>query len=80
LGRGVAIANHVVQAQAGVAVNTDAQSIADGLRRIIGSNDGLARMSANASRLAQEHFSVQAMGARLKQLYTDILNGSNGFP
>lgn len=79
LGQGVAIAKDVVQAQAGVAVNTDAQSIADGLRRIIGSQEGLMRMSANARRLAQERFSMQAMGARLKRLYTDILNGSNGF-
>jgi glycosyltransferase involved in cell wall biosynthesis len=73
LGRGVAIATDVVQAHAGVAVDTDAQSIADSLRRIIVDKQGLARMSANASRLAQEHFSMQAMGARLKQLYTDIL-------
>lgn len=74
LGQGVAIANDVVQAQAGVAVNTDARSIADGLRRIIGSKEGLVRMSANASRLAQERFSMHAMGTRLKQLYTDILS------
>lgn len=74
LGQGVAIAQDVVQAQAGVAVDTDAQSIADGLRRIISDKEGLMRMSANASRLAQEHFSMQAMGARLKQLYTDILS------
>lgn len=80
LGLGVAIAKEVVQAQAGVAVQTDAQSIADGLRRIIGAKEGLVHMPSNAVRLAQERFSMQAMGARLKQLYTDILNGSNGFP
>jgi glycosyltransferase involved in cell wall biosynthesis len=80
LGRGVAIANDVVEAHAGVAVHPDAQSIADGLRRIIDGKDGLTNMSANASRMAQDQFSMQAMGARLKQLYTDILNGSNGFP
>jgi glycosyltransferase involved in cell wall biosynthesis len=79
LGEGVAIAEDVVQAQAGLTVNTDAQSIAGGLRRIIASQEGLLRMSANARQLAQERFSMQAMGARLKQLYTDILNGSNGF-
>lgn len=74
LGQGVAIATDVVQARAGVAVDTDAQSIADGLRRIIGDKEGLMRMSANASRLAQEHFSMNAMGVRLKQLYMDILS------
>jgi glycosyltransferase involved in cell wall biosynthesis len=75
LGRGVAIADDVVHADAGVAVGTDAQSIAQGLRLIIGSQEGLMRMSANAARLARERFSMQAMGARLKRLYTDILNG-----
>jgi glycosyltransferase involved in cell wall biosynthesis len=74
LGRGVAIASDVVRAQAGVAVDTDAQSIADGLRRIIDDKEGLARMSANASRLAQQQFSMQVMGAHLKQLYTEILS------
>jgi glycosyltransferase involved in cell wall biosynthesis len=75
LGRGVAIADDVVHADAGVAVGTDAQSIAQGLRLIIASQEGLMRMSANAARLAQERFSMQAMGARLMRLYTDILNG-----
>lgn len=73
LGQGVAIANDVAQAQAGIAVAPDPQAIAQGLRRIIGSQEGLARMSANAGRLAQEHFSMQAMGIRLKHLYTDIV-------
>jgi hypothetical protein len=30
-------------------------------------------MSARARRLAQSRFSAQAMGLRLKQLYSDIL-------
>jgi glycosyltransferase involved in cell wall biosynthesis len=73
LGQGVAIANDVVQAKAGVAVAPDSQAIAHALRRIISDQEGLARMSANASRLARERFSMQAMGVRLKQLYTDIV-------
>jgi glycosyltransferase involved in cell wall biosynthesis len=79
LGQGVAIARDVVQAGAGMAVTTDAQSIADGLRRIIANDETFAAMSANAMRLARERFSTEAMGARLKQLYSDILDGSNGF-
>lgn len=78
LGEGVAIAREVVQAQAGVAVKTDARSIADGLRRIIADSDGRMRMSSNAARLAQEHFSMQAMGEQLERLYTDILNHPDG--
>lgn len=79
LGEGVAIAKDVVEAGAGVSTGTDPRSIADGLSRMIASEEGLAAMAANARELAQERFSVQAMGAGLKQLYTDILNGSNGF-
>jgi glycosyltransferase involved in cell wall biosynthesis len=73
LGEGVAIAKEMVEAGAGLAVNTDAQSIADGLRRIIADQEALVRMGKNARRLAQERFSMQAMGTRLKQLYTEIL-------
>jgi glycosyltransferase involved in cell wall biosynthesis len=80
LGEGVAIAPEVVRAQAGVAVGTDARSIAEGLRRIILNEPGLPCLSANARELAQERFSAQAMGAGLQLLYTSILNGSDGFP
>jgi glycosyltransferase involved in cell wall biosynthesis len=80
LGEGVAIAGDVVRAGAGLVVGTDAQSIAEGLRLIITNQVALDTMSVNARRLAQERFSVQAMGVSLKRLYTDILNGSNGFP
>lgn len=79
LGKGVAVAKYVVQAEAGVAVEPDAPGISDGLRRMICDRDGLMRMSANAKRLARDRFSLQVMGASLKQLYTDILNGSNEF-
>lgn len=73
LGEGVAIAKDVVEAGAGVAVAPDPRSIADGLRRMIASKEGLTAMAANGRDLAQERFSVQAMGARLKQLYMEIL-------
>lgn len=74
LGEGVAIAKDVVEAGAGVATGPDPRSIADGLRRMIASQEGLAAMAANARDLAQERYSVQAMGARLKRLYMEILD------
>lgn len=80
LGEGVAIASDVVQAGAGVAVTPDARAIARGLRLIIDDDATRAAMSAKAMRLAQERYSTGAMGSRLKQLYTDILNGPDGFP
>jgi glycosyltransferase involved in cell wall biosynthesis len=73
LGEGVAIANDVVGAGAGIAVATDAASIAQGLRRIIADHETLPALSANAVRLARERFSIEAMGANLKQLYEKIL-------
>ena len=79
LGQGVAIAQEVERAHAGAAVAPTAQGIADGLRRIIGDDAGLAAMQANARRLAGERYSAGAMGAALKRLYEDILNGSDGF-
>jgi glycosyltransferase involved in cell wall biosynthesis len=73
LGEGVAIAKDVVEAQAGIAVGTDATSIAQGLRRIIADHEALPALSANALRLARERYSIEAMGASLKRLYDGIL-------
>ncbi|ROZ66353.1 glycosyltransferase [Ramlibacter sp. WS9] len=72
VGEGVAIADDVVQAGAGLATATDAQAIADGLRRII-AQSRCAPMSLNARTLARDRFSDTAMGARLNRLYVDIL-------
>jgi glycosyltransferase involved in cell wall biosynthesis len=73
LGEGVAIANDVVKAGAGIAVGTDAASIAQGLRRIIADHEALPTLSANAIRLARERYSIEAMGVNLKRLYEGIL-------
>jgi glycosyltransferase involved in cell wall biosynthesis len=73
LGEGVAIANDVVKAGAGIAVGTDAASIAQGLRRIIADHEPLPTLSANAIRLARERYSIEAMGVNLKRLYEGIL-------
>jgi hypothetical protein len=37
-------------------------------------------MPAGALRLARERYSLDAMGARLKQLYSDILDRRRGLP
>jgi glycosyltransferase involved in cell wall biosynthesis len=74
LGKNVAIADHVALAEAGLAVEIDAKSVADALRRIVENEGYLGRMSARARQLALDRFSVQAMGVRLEQLYSDILD------
>ena len=73
LGSGVAISEDVVRAGAGTAVDTDCGSIFRALRRIIEDAPALHAMSANAIQLARECYSMQAMGASLKQLYEDVL-------
>ncbi|WP_194792849.1 glycosyltransferase [Caenimonas koreensis] len=72
LGEGVALAGDVAQAAAGVAVKPDAAAIALGLQRIIGGGM-YASMARNAASLARDRYSAEAMGIRLKTLYTDIL-------
>jgi glycosyltransferase involved in cell wall biosynthesis len=73
LGQGVAIAQDVVLAGAGVAVAPDPDSIAAGLRDITADPKIRADMSARASALARDKYSVQTMGAMLVQLYSGIL-------
>ncbi|MES3001698.1 MAG: glycosyltransferase [Pseudomonadota bacterium] len=70
LGEGVAIAQDVAQAGAGVTVTPDAASVADGVRRIIGDALGDQAMARCAQRLAVERFSAHAMGAALQRLYS----------
>ena len=74
MGAHVAIAQDVADAGAGLIVQTDPASIASGLRRIMSDPLALQAMSRNAVSLANEKYTVSAMGARLKQLYTEILN------
>lgn len=78
LGEGVAIARDVADAGAGLSVAPTPGAIAAGLRLIMPAS-ARASMSAAALRLARERYSLDAMGARLKQLYTDIL-ATRGLP
>lgn len=73
LGRGVAIAQEVVNAGAGVAVSPDPASIAAGLHQVLEGESGRAAMGLAALRLAQERYSAKAMGSNLVALYSEIL-------
>jgi glycosyltransferase involved in cell wall biosynthesis len=74
LATGVAIAQDVSLAGAGLAVAPDAASIADAIVQV--ANDPALRtaMSARATALARERYSSLAMGAKLFRLYSDILS------
>jgi len=73
LGHGVAIAQDVVDAGAGVAVSPDPASIAAGLMQMMADAEMRASMSERAVALAHDKYSAQAMGANLVALYEDIL-------
>lgn len=75
LGQGVAIAQDVVDAGAGIAVLPDPASIAAGLMRVLADAQVRVDMSARAVALAQDKYSAQAMGKNLVALYEDILGG-----
>lgn len=73
LGQGVAIASDVVEAGAGIAVAPDPESIAKGIHSLLAVTVvEHARMSANASALARDKFSVEAMGRNLVALYESV--------
>lgn len=72
VGRGVAIAPQIVAAGAGVAVDSDAESIAAGLRHYLGSSEARSTAGASAAELVRREFSLERMGRRLVDLYESI--------
>ncbi|HEX5957748.1 MAG TPA: glycosyltransferase [Hyphomicrobiaceae bacterium] len=73
LGRGVAIANEVADAGAGVAVAPEPAAIAEALEGILGPDPAIGYdMAQRATCLAAQRFSTHAMAQRLIALYEDI--------
>lgn len=70
--RQVAIADDIADGNAGIVTETDAVSIAAGIRTLIARSDRHAAMSAAAHRLAASRFSRDMMGERLVSLYETI--------
>ena len=73
LGQGVAIAQDVVTAGAGLAVTPEPASIAAGLLRVMADSNMRATMAVRAKALALDKYSAAAMGARLVELYSGIV-------
>jgi len=73
LGEGVALADDVAQAGAGVVTAPNPQAIARELQELLGDDARLAEMGVQARLLASENFSLEAMGASLHALYSRIL-------
>jgi len=74
VGQGVAIAGQVADAGAGVAVGTDAEAIAEGLRPYITLPATRLATGEAARQLAAREYSVETMGERLFELYENILS------
>jgi len=73
LGKGVAIADDVAQAGAGLAVLPELEEIARALRTILDDGQLGAEMGRRAKALALERYSMEAMGKSLADLYSKIL-------
>src|SRR5262249_24217725 len=74
LGKGVAVAEEVQNAGAGLAVAPDAACIARALECLL-SNDGLrSSMGIRGAALASREYSAHTMAQRLLALYEEILD------
>jgi glycosyltransferase involved in cell wall biosynthesis len=74
LGKGVAIAEEVAQAGAGIATSIEPKEIAQALQMLLDDENRRTQMGRRAAALAKERYSLEAMGTRLKELYSRILS------
>jgi glycosyltransferase involved in cell wall biosynthesis len=73
LGKGVAIADEVAEAGAGLVTSPEPEAIARALQEVLADGDRMIAMGQLATALATERYSLAAMGARLHELYSKIL-------
>jgi glycosyltransferase involved in cell wall biosynthesis len=74
LARGVAIAQEVADAGAGVLVEPTTDSIAMALANLLQDAPARSAMSARAAELGRTQYSAQAMAAKLLKLYEEVRN------
>ena len=70
---GVAVSEDLRAHEAGLVVAPEVAPLAAALDRLLGDAALRARLGASGRRLAQERFSIQVMGGRLKMLYETML-------
>lgn len=73
LSTGIAVADAVERAGAGIVVEPNPQSIATGLETLLARKNALVQMSAAARELATRDFSLSIMGERLEAMYRGVL-------
>lgn len=71
LGEGVAVAERVQAEEAGIAIDPTPEGVATAVISLLGSPERLAHYGANARRLAEQHYSLDAMGLGLQALYLE---------
>jgi glycosyltransferase involved in cell wall biosynthesis len=71
--RGVALADQIENAGAGIVVGTSPADVAAGIESMLSNEHAMTAMSVAARTLATSAFSIETMGARLEALYRDIL-------
>ena len=74
LGEGVALANEVAQAGAGLATPPQPEAIAEVLQAVLADDKRRVEMGRRAQALAGERYSLAAMGERLVRLYERIMS------
>ena len=70
----VNIWREIAAARAGLVVNTDAGEVADAMRALLASPERAAEMGRNGKDLARKQFSWESAGARLMELYADVIS------
>lgn len=72
LGRGVAVAEAIEAAGAGLAIDPDADGLVAALLTVLGNETWRRQAGERARKLAHERYSVEAMGAGLLEMYTRL--------
>jgi glycosyltransferase involved in cell wall biosynthesis len=72
LGSGVAIADSIAAAGAGLVTEPDASSIAEALNRLLGDEELLRNMGTRGRELAEREYSSSVMANRLLELYSSV--------
>jgi glycosyltransferase involved in cell wall biosynthesis len=73
--RGVAISEDVAAAGAGLLVPPEIEALAEGLIQLLSDEERRLRCTENARRLAENRFSLSAMGKSLASVYREVLHG-----
>ena len=74
LGKGVALAEEVAEAGAGLVTSPEPEEIARALQAVLADDNRCAEMGRRAAVLARERYSLEAMGERLVGLYRETVN------